>query len=39
VSVTLGGGETRTRSGYTLTILTRSSDGKWLLSRDANLLT
>ncbi|MCA8989580.1 MAG: SgcJ/EcaC family oxidoreductase [Planctomycetaceae bacterium] len=26
-------------SGYTLSVLRRSSDGKWLLSRDANLLT
>jgi uncharacterized protein (TIGR02246 family) len=27
------------RSGYTLTILRKQPDGRWLLSRDANLLT
>jgi uncharacterized protein (TIGR02246 family) len=27
------------RVGYTLTIFRRQSDGRWLLSRDANLLT
>ena len=27
------------RSGYTLTILRKNSDGRWLLARDANLLT
>ena len=27
------------RSGYTLTILRKNIDGKWLLARDANLLT
>lgn len=27
------------RSGYTLSILKRCSDGKWRLSRDANLVT
>jgi len=32
------GGETKTRSGYTLTLFTRGPDGAWLLSRDANLL-
>lgn len=26
-------------SGYTLTILRKNGDGKWLLARDANLLT
>jgi uncharacterized protein (TIGR02246 family) len=33
------GGESKTRSGYTLTIFTRRPDGTWLLARDANLLT
>jgi uncharacterized protein (TIGR02246 family) len=28
-----------TRSGYTLTILRKEPDGRWLLARDANLLT
>ena len=32
------GGETRTRTGYTLTIFSRQPDGRWLLARDANLL-
>lgn len=27
------------RSGYTLTILRKQPDGKWVLARDANLLT
>ncbi|MET4898643.1 SgcJ/EcaC family oxidoreductase [Sphingomonadaceae bacterium jetA1] len=27
------------RSGYTLTLLHKESDGKWRLARDANLLT
>jgi hypothetical protein len=31
-------GEVTRRSGYTLTIL-RKEQGKWLLARDANLLT
>jgi uncharacterized protein (TIGR02246 family) len=42
ITVTLtaeSGGETRTRSGYTLTIMTRRPDGSWVLSRDANLLS
>jgi len=33
------GGKPVRRSGYTLTILRRQSDGRWLLARDANLLT
>ena len=27
------------RSGYTLTILRKKADGRWVLARDANLLT
>jgi uncharacterized protein (TIGR02246 family) len=27
------------RSGYTLTILCKQADGRWLLARDANLVT
>jgi uncharacterized protein (TIGR02246 family) len=38
VSVTPPGGNTVQRSGYTLTILCKQPDGRWLLSRDANLL-
>jgi len=34
-----GGGKPVRRSGYTLTILRKESDGKWRLARDANLLT
>ena len=32
------GGEAMSRSGYTLTLF-RKENGKWLLARDANLLT
>ena len=35
----VGGGATLRRSGPTLSIFRRQSDGRWLLSRDANLLT
>jgi ketosteroid isomerase-like protein len=27
------------RSGYTLTILRKQADGRWLLARDANLVS
>ena len=33
------GGNATERSGYTLTILKKQPDGRWLLARDANLLT
>ena len=33
------GGKPVRRSGYTLTILRKQSDGRWLLARDANLMT
>jgi uncharacterized protein (TIGR02246 family) len=33
------GGNSVERSGYTLTIFQRQPDGRWLLARDANLLT
>jgi uncharacterized protein (TIGR02246 family) len=33
------GGAPIHRSGYTLTILRKESDGQWRLARDANLLT
>jgi len=40
VSMTpLQGGETTRRSGEVLTIFRRSPAGRWLLFRDANLLT
>lgn len=38
VTVTPAGQPPRTRSGHTLTIFRKQPDGRWLLSRDANLL-
>ena len=40
IEVSMGqpGGEPRTRSGYTLTILKKGGDGRWRLFRDANLV-
>ena len=35
----VGGGATLRRSGPTLSIFRRQNDGRWLLSRDAKLLT
>ena len=32
-------GEAVVHSGYTLTILQKKADGKWVIVRDANLLT
>jgi uncharacterized protein (TIGR02246 family) len=34
-----GGGMPMNRTGYTLTILRKNADGKWVLLRDANLVT
>jgi uncharacterized protein (TIGR02246 family) len=39
VAITPPRGETVRRSGYTLTILRKETNGAWLLVRDANLLT
>jgi uncharacterized protein (TIGR02246 family) len=39
LSVTPPGGNTVRRAGHTLTILRKQTDGRWLLSRDANLLS
>jgi uncharacterized protein (TIGR02246 family) len=39
VTVTPPGGNSVRRAGYTLTIFNKQSDGRWLLARDANLLT
>jgi uncharacterized protein (TIGR02246 family) len=39
ISITPPGGETVRRSGYTLTILRKEPDGRWLLARDANLVS
>ena len=38
LSLTPPGGNTVRRAGHTLTILRKQADGRWLLSRDANLL-
>lgn len=39
VAMTSPAGTTVRRAGYTLTILRKQPDGRWLLARDANLLT
>ena len=39
VTFTPNEGIPTTHSGYVLTILRKSSDGKWVIVRDANLLT
>jgi uncharacterized protein (TIGR02246 family) len=39
VTMTPSGGMPMRRSGYTLTILRKEPDGRWVLARDANLLT
>jgi uncharacterized protein (TIGR02246 family) len=38
VTVTPPGGRAVKRTGYTLTVLQKQPDGRWLLARDANLL-
>jgi uncharacterized protein (TIGR02246 family) len=38
VAITPPGGAPMCRSGYTLTILRKGADGRWRLSRDANLV-
>ena len=39
MTMTPPGGDPVRRAGYTLTILRREPNGKWMLARDANLLT
>jgi len=39
VTFTQGDGNPTTHSGYVLTILRKTADGKWVITRDANLLT
>jgi uncharacterized protein (TIGR02246 family) len=39
MSMTREGSKPQRRSGFTLTIVRKSEDGKWRLFRDANLLT
>jgi uncharacterized protein (TIGR02246 family) len=38
VKITPPGGQPMFRSGYTLTILRKQPDGRWVVSRDANLM-
>jgi uncharacterized protein (TIGR02246 family) len=38
VTITPPGGKPMIRSGYTLSILRKNPDGKWVIARDANLL-
>jgi len=38
VTMTPDGGTPVRRAGYTLTILRKEADGRWVLARDANLL-
>jgi uncharacterized protein (TIGR02246 family) len=39
MTMTPPGGQPIRRSGYTLTLFRKEADGRWLLARDANLLT
>ena len=39
ITITPPGGETVRRSGFTLTVLRKEPDGRWVLARDANLVT
>ena len=39
MTMTPKGGQPMKRAGYTLTILRRQPDGRWVIARDANLLT
>jgi uncharacterized protein (TIGR02246 family) len=39
ISVTRDGAPLARRAGYTLTIFRKTADGRWLLTRDANLVT
>jgi uncharacterized protein (TIGR02246 family) len=39
VVMTPAGGNSVRRAGHTLTIFNKQADGRWLLARDANLLT
>jgi len=38
ITIAPAGGEAMRRKGYTLSILRKQSDGKWVLWRDANLV-
>ena len=38
ITITEPDGKTSQRSGYTLTVLRKNSDGSWVIARDANLV-
>lgn len=38
MTITSPGGKPMARAGYTLTILEKQADGKWVITRDANML-
>lgn len=38
VTITPQGGKPMVRAGYTLTILKKNGDGRWVITRDANML-
>jgi uncharacterized protein (TIGR02246 family) len=38
ITITTADGKSARRSGYTLTIFRKQSDGRWVIARDANLL-
>jgi uncharacterized protein (TIGR02246 family) len=38
ITITPPGGKPMVRSGYTLTILRKTGDGRWVVTRDANLV-
>jgi ketosteroid isomerase-like protein len=39
ITITQPDGELMKKSGYVLSILRRNEDGRWVLARDANLVT
>lgn len=39
VKMTQPNGQTTERSGYTLSVLRKNPEGKWVIARDANLVT
>jgi uncharacterized protein (TIGR02246 family) len=39
VTITQPNGQSMMRSGYTLTVLRKDADGRWLMVRDANLVS
>jgi len=39
ITITPPDGQPKTRAGYTLTILEKTTDGRWLIKRDANLVS